>query len=158
MEKTDKIIIGRSDRIDLPEFELAHLDAKVDTGAALCAIHCHHIRLVEINGKEKLQFQLLDPSHPDYNEKIFYSGNFKLAKIKNSFGQSEERFVITTPVRIFRQTIETEFSLTDRRDLKFPILLGRKFLRKRFVVDVSRKNISVKKNEKSKNRRTIKKS
>jgi len=153
-----KRTIGRSDKIDLPEFHLKSLEAKIDTGAAICAIHCHHIQLVAFEGEEKIQFQLLDPSHPDYNDKIYYASHFKLAKIKNSFGQTEERYVITTPVRIFRKLIETEFSLTDRRDLKFPILLGRKFLRHNFIVDVTRKNVSHKRNEKLKNRHTIKKS
>jgi hypothetical protein len=53
--------------------------------------------------------------------------------------------VITTPVIIFNFTIETQFSLTDRRDLKFPILLKRKFLRNRFIVDVAKKNVSFRK-------------
>jgi len=137
--------IGRSDRIDLPEFNLYGLEAKVDTGAAICAIHCHEIELVKKDNEELLQFKLLDPTHPDYNEQKYFSHQFRLANIKNSFGQTEERYVVTTPVVIFGMTIETQFSLSDRKDLKFPILLGRRFLRKRFIVDVSKKNVSFKK-------------
>jgi hypothetical protein len=141
----ERKVIGRSDKIDLPEFKIFNLDAKVDTGAAICAIHCHEIQLVRKNGLELLQFKLLDPSHPDYNEQTYHSHHFELARIKNSFGQTEERYVVTTPVIIFGKTIETRFSLTDRKDLKFPILLGRQFLRKRFIVDVAKKNVSFKK-------------
>jgi hypothetical protein len=141
----DRKVIGRSDKIDLPEFGIFNLEAKIDTGAAICAIHCHEIQLVKKGNEELLQFQLLDPSHPGYNEKTYYSHHFELARIKNSFGQTEERYVVTTPVIIFGKTIETRFSLTDRKDLKFPILLGRQFLRKRFIVDVAKKNISFKK-------------
>lgn len=56
----------------------------------------------------------------------------------------EERYVITTGVLIFNKLIKTEFSLTDRSAMKYPILLGRKFLVKRFIVDVSLVNLSLK--------------
>lgn len=150
MNPVEKKIIGRSEKIDLPEFNLFGLDSKVDTGAAICAIHCHEIKLTEKEGQQLLEFRLLDPSHPDYNEHIYYSHQFKLARIKNSFGQTEERYVVTTPVVIFDETIETQFSLSDRKDLKFPILLGRRFLRKRFIVDVAKRNVSFKKSKKRK--------
>ncbi|MDQ3290925.1 MAG: RimK/LysX family protein [Bacteroidota bacterium] len=40
--------------------------------------------------------------------------------------------------------METNFSLSDRRDMKYPILIGRSVLRKHFIVDVARKNVSAK--------------
>jgi hypothetical protein len=38
-------------------------------------------------------------------------------------------------------TVRTQFTLFDRSDMKYQVLLGRKFLRGRFVVDVARKRI-----------------
>ena len=37
--------------------------------------------------------------------------------------------------------IKTEFSLTQRNGMRYPILLGRKFLNKRFIIDTSLVNV-----------------
>ncbi len=137
-----KKLVGRSDKVDLPELNFFDLDAKIDTGAYTSAIHCHRIRVVNKNGKKLLHFILLDPAHPAYNEKPIYFEKFSKRTIKNSFGQSERRYIIKTIVEIFGKTIRTEFSLSNRGNLKFPVLLGRKFLQGRFYVDVSVFNIS----------------
>ena len=137
-----KKLIGRSDKVDLPELNLFDLDAKVDTGAYTSAIHCHRIRVVNRGGKRLLHFVLLDPAHPAYNEKPFYFEKFTKRTIKNSFGNSERRYIIKTAVEIFGKSIRTEFSLSNRGNLKFPVLLGRKFLQGRFYVDVSVFDIS----------------
>ena len=128
-----KTVIGRYDKIDLPEMELENIDAKIDTGADGCAIHCHHIELVPKNGKNLLHFILLDPSHPHYDNKSFYFEKYKQRSIKNSFGNSEKRFIITTSIIIFGEQRLIEFSLSDRGNLSFPILLGYKFLYRKFI-------------------------
>jgi len=139
-----KKLIGRSDKVDLPELHLFNMDSKMDTGAYTSAIHCHKIKVVTRKGKRMLHFVLLDPAHPAYNEKAIYFRRFSKRTIKNSFGQSEKRFIIKTIVIIYGKAINTEFSLSNRGSLKFPVLLGRKFLQGRFYVDVSKFNISYK--------------
>jgi hypothetical protein len=67
----------------------------------------------------------------------------------------ERRFVIVTTLKIFNEEITTEFSLSNRGSLKFPILIGRKILRNRFIIDVKKKNLSFR--EKQKLHRTLKK-
>ena len=52
------------------------------------------------------------------------------------------RFVIKTKVKIFDRVIRAEFSLSNRGNLKFPVLLGRKILRHRFLIDVTKKDLS----------------
>ncbi|UII32564.1 RimK/LysX family protein [Fulvivirga ulvae] len=140
----EKQIIGRYDKIDLPDLHLFELDAKIDTGAYSSAIHYHHAEVIEKDGKKVLHFTLLDPTHPDYNDKSFYFDKFEERNIKNSFGDSERRFVIKATITIFGKNYETDFSLSDRGSLKFPILLGRKLLQKGFVVDVAKSNLSYK--------------
>ena len=51
---------------------------------------------------------------------------------------------IINDYKIFNEEITTEFSLCNRGSLKFPILIGRKILRNRFVIDVEKKNLSFK--------------
>lgn len=141
----NKTLIGRSDKISLPEFDLVGLDVKIDTGAYGSSIHCHHIEKVIKNGEELLRFQLLDPEHPEFNDRFCYSHVFGLKVVKSSNGFPEERFTINTQLILFENTYDVEFSLTDRSDMRFPALLGRTFLKNHFIVDVSRKNLSHKK-------------
>ncbi len=137
-------IIGRIDKADFPELNLKEIDLKVDTGAYTSAIHCHEVKEVESNGKKHIEFKLLDPSHPEYKEIIFKVKNYTAKAIKSSFGSVEQRFIIKTNIIIFDQEYPIELSLSDRSDMNFPILLGRKFLNKRFLVNTSLKNVSVK--------------
>ncbi len=143
-----KKFIGRSDRIDLPEMDLFEIEAKVDTGAYTSAIHCHDIEEGEDAKGPFLEFVLLDKKHPAYNNKKFRVRNFNQKVIKNSFGQKEVRYVIKTPVQIFDLQLTTEFTLSNRKRMKFPVLLGRKFLQKHFVVEVSKHNLSYKQKRK----------
>jgi hypothetical protein len=139
------LVIGRRDHLSLPELGLFDIQAKVDTGAYGCSLHCHEIEVVENPKTEVLRFKLLDPKHPEYQDKFIYAEEFSYKKVKNSSGASEHRYTITTAVSIFNLEFLIEFSLTDRANMKYPILLGRKFLRNRFIVDVSLKNLSKRK-------------
>jgi hypothetical protein len=132
------VILGRCDRVDLPELGLNSIHAKVDTGAYTCSLHCSSAEVV--NGQ--LEFILLDEEHPEFTGMKFVFKKFTQREIKNSFGIAERRYVIKTTVRIFDRLIRAEFSLSDRDNLRFPVLLGRKILRKRFLIDVTKKNLS----------------
>lgn len=131
-------ILGRSDRIDLPGLGLTNIHAKVDTGAYTCSLHCSRAEVVD----GKLEFVLLDEEHPEFTGMKFVSDKFTKREIKNSFGEAELRYVIKTTIRIFNKKINAEFSLSDRDNLRFPVLLGRKILRKRFLIDVTEKDLS----------------
>jgi hypothetical protein len=145
-------VLGRYDRVDLPQLKLKNIHAKVDTGAYRCSLHCHNVEI--INGK--LEFILLDEEHPEFTGMKFVFDTFEERDIRNSFGEVERRFVIVTTVRIFEEDITGEFSLSNRGSLKFPILIGRKILRDRFLIDVTKKNLSFK--EKRRKRISRKKS
>lgn len=140
----NKKTIGRIDKIDFPEFELLEIEAKVDTGAYTSAIHAHEIKETDINGEKFIIFKLLDPQHFLYNEKEFSTKNYDKKIIKSSNGTSEERFAIKTTVTLFKETHTIELTLSERSDMKYPILLGRKFLNKKYIVDSSQKNNSYK--------------
>ena len=137
-------IIGRSDRVDLPELGLLDIHAKIDTGAYTSSLHCSHVSVID----GKLEFVLLDDEHPEFTGMKFSVEEFTQREIKNSFGVSELRYIIFTDIVIFGEVIHAAFSLSDRDNLKFPILLGRTILRKRFLVDVARTNLSFKQKRK----------
>ena len=133
-------ILGRYDRVDLPDLGLTNIHAKIDTGAYTCSLHCRSAQVVG----GVLQFVLLDEEHPEFTGMKFSFREFETRDIRNSFGESERRFVIVTTITIFNENITAEFSLSNRGSLKFPVLIGRKILRDRFLIDVKKKNLSYK--------------
>ncbi len=130
--------LGRSDRVDLPGLSLEDIHAKIDTGAYTSSLHCLRADIIE----GELEFVLLDEEHPEFTGIKYRFKKFDQRAIKNSFGEAEMRFVIKTRVRLFGKVIRAEFSLSNRGNLKFPVLLGRKILRHRFLIDVTKKNLS----------------
>ncbi|MCB0492274.1 MAG: ATP-dependent zinc protease [Cyclobacteriaceae bacterium] len=132
------LILGRSDRVDLPGLGLTDIHAKIDTGAYTSSLHCSSAKLVD----GKLEFVLLDEEHPEFTGMKFTFDEYDQREIKNSFGQAELRFIIKTTVKIHGRTFKTQFSLSDRDNLKFPILLGRRVLKNRFLIDVSKQDVS----------------
>jgi hypothetical protein len=142
-------IIGRIDILDFPELNLKDIDIKVDTGAYTSTIHCHEIKEVELNGVKHIEFKLLDSTHDQYDDKVFTVKNYKIKSIKSSFGDVEQRYIINTTIVVFENEYPIKLSLSERSDMKFPVLIGRRFLNKQFIVDTSLKNLSYKLKQKS---------
>lgn len=140
----DNSIIGRAELVDLPDWDLFGINAKIDTGAYTSSLHCHHIEPFDREGKPFVRFNLLDPSHEIYNDKLFELPIFKSKTVKSSNGQTEERFVVKTKVRIMGKELNAELSLTDRSEMRYPVLIGRKLIKGHFIVDVSQKFLSKK--------------
>ena len=139
-----RTVIGREDVADFPLLELEGIEVKSDSGAFTSSFHCHNIELIKTDGKEKLKCLFLDPQHKKYHDKEYVFESFSIKKVKSSNGLLEERFSITTEIKLFNQLFPIELTLTERGAMKFPVLLGRKFLSKRFVVDSSLTNLSAK--------------
>ncbi|HEU4716677.1 MAG TPA: RimK/LysX family protein [Bacteroidia bacterium] len=140
MKKRAKIrpveTVGRREVVDFPDLGLFGLTAKIDTGANTTALHCHHVRLE--NGV--LHFRLLDESHPEYQDREHVFQKFEQKLIRSSFGEQEMRYIVRTRIRIGKRTIRSIVSLTDRKNMKYPVLIGRRLLKHRFVVDVTKLN------------------
>lgn len=139
-----KRIVGRRELVDFPQFQLHGVEAKVDTGAYTGAIHCSNIHVETLpDGRPILRVLLLDPSHPAFDGTPLHFTEFSLRDIRSSNGDVQERYVIQTVVRLFGEDFDTEFSLSDRSDMRYPVLIGRLLLRRaRLVVDVARRNLS----------------
>ncbi len=130
----EKRIVGRTEYVSLPEFNFFNIDAKIDTGAYGCSIHCSDIIHNEDN---TVHFKLLDKSHPDYSSQHIVMPIHKIKKVKSSNGKTEERIFIKTKISLFDKSYVAELSLTDRESMTYPMLIGRKFLQGHFIVDVA---------------------
>ena len=124
-----KQIIGRRELVDFPELGMKGIHAKIDTGAYSNTLHCSEMKVRE----KKLFFKVLD-------EKEHCFESFSQKKIKNSFGEAEKRYIIRTKIKVAGRVIKSIISLTDRRNMRYPVLIGRRLLKNKFVVDVSLKN------------------
>jgi len=133
-------IIGRTEYIDIPTWNLYELKAKIDTGAYTSSLHCHRIELQETKTTSTVRFNLLDPSHEAYNDKLFELPVHKIKKVKSSNGQTETRIIIKTDLILAGRKLKAELSLTDRSEMRYPLLIGRKLLKGRFLVDVRQKS------------------
>ena len=132
------LVIGRREFVDFPELKLFQLEAKIDTGAYTTALHCHSIRVNKEDNKHVLYFKLLDPVHPEYNNRTFRYEEYSKKIIKNSFGEKEERYIIKALIVIAGKRIKSSISLSDRANMKYPVLIGRKLIRGKFIVDVKK--------------------
>jgi len=135
--KATTTTIGRLEHIALTGLGVSRVISKIDTGAFRSALHYQKIGIRTVNGERKLvvTFQMGGVR----KKKVFSS--YSRVKVKSSNGAISTRYLISTMVRLNDHAVRTQFTLFDRSDMKFQVLLGRKFLRGRFLVDVSKKFI-----------------
>ena len=133
-----KKIIGRRDVADFPNLGLANVDIKIDTGAYTSSIHCDQIE--EINNE--LHCRFLDPNDKENNHKHLVFEDYKHIKVKSSNGIVQHRYQIKSTIKLFGKTYKISLSLADRSSMKNPVLIGRKFLNKKFIVDTDLQHLS----------------
>ncbi|MEI7632492.1 MAG: RimK/LysX family protein [bacterium] len=135
------VIIGRSELIEFPELFLTSVPAKADTGAYRSAIHATNIKVIKKNGKDVLTFDLLAGHLTSLYSRPIQTTDFHKANVENSFGVKEERYATKLKIKLGTKVFATEFTLADRSKKPFPILIGRKTLNKRFLIDPSKSHI-----------------
>jgi hypothetical protein len=135
-------VIGRREFVDFPTLRIQNTEAKIDTGAFSSAIHCEDIKVINENGKPYLTFTLPSEFYPDNETQYHKFEYFKQKKIKNSFGEAEDRYVIRTTIHIGHKTIAADFSLSDRKSMRYPILIGRKAIKGKFMIDVKQVHLN----------------
>ncbi len=132
-----RTVIGSNEYIDFRRQNVLKVPAKIDTGADSSAVWASDIKLIE----GKVVFKLFGSSSKFYTGKTIVSSSFRTSLIKNTSGVKERRFKVRLSVRIKDRNIRTWFTLADRSDMIYPVLLGRRTLHKKFIVDVSQKSV-----------------
>lgn len=131
MTQKSKRIIGRTDKADFPKLDLQEVAVKIDTGAYTSSIHCKNI----MEENNILQCTFLDDEHLNYNNRTFKFEDYDTVNVKSSNGIAEIRYEITSSIKLFDKIYKISLSLSDRKEMRFPVLLGRKFLNGKFIVD-----------------------
>ncbi len=123
-------VIGNFETISLDEFNVSHLQAKIDTGAVYSSLHCSNIKKID---DETVEFSIFD-LNKTIKKKIE-----KTVMIKSSNGLQEQRFIISTMIILNQQTYPILFTLANRETMNHKVLIGTNFLKNRFLIDVSKK-------------------
>ena len=125
--------IGRIEKISFPDLKIESIETKIDTGAYGIALHANGIKVID----DKLHFWINEKS----NEFIF--DKFRTVVVKNSFGRVQKRYAVYTKIVIGGSTYKFFISLTNRKKMKYPVLIGRRFLKKfNYIVDVRATNVN----------------
>lgn len=127
--------IGWREWLSLPELGIAHVKAKVDTGARTSTLHAFLVEPYQDGGAPRVRFQvhplqkrtdIITECHADVIDRRWVS---------DSGGHREQRFIILTTATLGATSWPIELTLTDRETMLFRMLLGRTALLKRFTVD-----------------------
>lgn len=128
-----KAIVGRAERINFPDAEVTGVPAKIDTGAYRSSVWATNVR--EEDGV--LKFVLLGPTSEFYSGKECQTTQFEIVEVENSFGHKEKRYSILLRVHMGHKIVRSNFTLSDRAKKIYPVLIGRKLLKGRYLVDVA---------------------
>lgn len=129
---SDKIIIGRVEKVNFPELSKGTFYARIDTGAQTSSIWANSVSLKS----NRLAVVFFGPEHPLYSGEKLYFDEFTSGMVASSNGQAELRYKVKLSIRLGSKKIRASFTLADRSTQTYPVLIGRNVLRGKFVVDV----------------------
>lgn len=133
-EKPERHMIGWWERVDLPDWHVRGLKAKVDTGARTSALHVEDLKLSD-DGMAHFTVVL---SLEDKEKRVrVHAPVLKVAKVKSSTGEFTMRPFVKTRMRLGVVEKDIEITLVSRSEMTFRMLLGRQALEREFQVDVS---------------------
>jgi len=137
-----KLLLGEAEWLWLETAGQA-FQARIDTGAATSSISAADITSFERNGKNWVRFFM---SHQDMDDRVQIEAPLvRYVRVRQASADDfDRRPVVRLSVRVGDQNEKTEFTLTDRSHMTFPVLLGRDFLKDIAVVDVARQYIQTK--------------
>ena len=133
-----KKIIGRVDIVDFPELGLFNINVKIDTGAYTSAIHCSEI----IQEENSLRCIFNSDVHQNFGKTKIVFNEYSRTNVKSSNGFKENRYKVKSEIVFFGKTYKINLTLSTRDDMKFPVLIGRQFLKRKFLIDLDQENIS----------------
>ena len=145
----DKTILGQSEWVYVSKVK-SNYKGRIDTGATTSSISALDIERFERDGVKWVRFNL---THDKSDEKQMVEAKvIRIAKITQSSrpGVKTERPVVNLHIRIGDIAYQTEFTLTDRLHMEYPILIGRTFIQDVILVDVSQEYIHPKYKAKTK--------
>jgi len=131
----DAFTLGWEEWVDLPDLGLPAIKAKVDTGARTSALHA--VAIEPFGPAENPQVRFLiqpDPRNPNL-ELTCSARVVDRRDVTSSNGETELRYVIETEARVGNRTWPIQISLTNRENMAYRMLLGRRAIDEDMIVD-----------------------
>jgi hypothetical protein len=132
---SDFPIIGWREWMALPDLGLSAIKAKIDTGARTSALHAFLIEPYQEDGVDMLRFLIHPIQHNQEFEVECRCPVFDKREVTDSGGHCEMRYVIQSDVVVGDNRWPIQLTLTNRDTMSFRMLLGRRAMEERFLVD-----------------------
>ena len=132
--KKPKRIVGWKENAALPDLNVKNVIAKIDTGANLASIDAADIKIVSRDKVKYVKFKVMKRNNTVRKTSAPLEG---YKRIKSSNGDVERRPYIKTTLLMDGITKKIELTLTDRGPMEYTMLIGRKALGRRWVVNPS---------------------
>jgi hypothetical protein len=137
----EKPIIGINEKISIIGLRRVNVPAKIDTGADSSAIWVSDLKITKDN---VLKFKLFGSASPFYTGKVIKRTDFDVVAVRGGNGIQQIRYRTHFGIRLGGKRIKLLFSLSDRSLHKFPVIIGRRAISGKFLVDVSKRSFSLK--------------
>lgn len=124
----------------MPDLGIQRLTAKIDTGARTSALHVSHVAPIgDPSGADGVRFRINLGEHTGHQTVVsFETSSAERRMIKSSNAKSELRYVIRTKLQLGPHLIDADFALSDRKDMRHAVLIGRTALRSRLLINPGR--------------------
>jgi hypothetical protein len=134
------LLVGWKEYVELPDWHLRRIKAKIDTGARTSALDVAGYELVEVaDGGLVARLRVaLDRRHPERLTEV-QAPVLRMVVVRNTSGIGEQRPLIETRLRLGPVCKPIRLTVANRAGMLFRMILGREALAKDFVVDVSKK-------------------
>lgn len=134
--KRERVLIGWTEMIDLPEWGIKRLRAKVDTGARTSALHVENIRELP---RDQVSFDVI-LHRAKRDRRVHVKAPIeRRGRVRSSNGHLSSRIFVRTTIALGGVTRSIEVSLVDREQMVHRMLLGRAALMGAFLIDVDRR-------------------
>lgn len=142
----DLEIIGSTEYVKVENID--HIPAKIDTGADSSSIWASNI---DVDKDGTLSFMLFDEDSKFYTgEKITRKKDeYKVKIVRSGHGDERIRYRTELDLEVNGHKIHAMFTLANRSRNNFPILIGRRTLKNKFLVDVSKMAVEKQSNPKT---------
>lgn len=136
-KKNAKVEIGWCEMVDIPSLGLTGVHAKMDTGAATSSIHATRVKPLERNGKPCVEFWFR--LNAGEKPKRYEASVIDRRSVRSSNGEKQDRYVIAAQFCFGKLCWNGQLTLANRRSMAFPLLIGRRALRRGFLVNSGRR-------------------